>query len=280
MKVGSSSGARGVWMRGAAVLATSLVLLSAAGGCSMTRSRSSATALPAELRVGITPNYPPLALKDGGALKGVEVDFSVLLGKQLGVQIKMVELPWEELIPALVDGKIDIIMSGMSITAARTEYIDFTVPYMTIGQMALVRKVELPRRRDQSDLDLPTSKVGVLQNTTGDYYARRSLKQASVMGFTTVEEGVAALRSGQIDFFLSDAPTIWQITSRGAVENQDLGGIYRPLTTEYLAWGVRQGDDVLRRQLNTTLLNWEQAGQIHDVLDDWINTRRVTLQMK
>jgi len=151
---------------------------------------------------------------------------------------------------------------------------------MTIGQMALVRKIEVPRRREQDAMDQPTSKVGVLQNTTGDYWARRSLKQASVMGFTTVDEGVAALRSNQIDFFISDAPTIWQLTSRSAIDYQDLGGIYRPLTTEYLAWAVRQGDDSLRRQLNTALLGWEQSGQIHEVLDHWINTRRVTLEMK
>lgn len=280
MMVGSSSsGARGFWTRGVALFAASMLLVLAASGCSMSK-RSSTTALPAELRVGITPNYPPLALKDGTDLKGVEVDFSKLLAKELGVKVTLVELPWEELIPALVDKKIDVIMSGMSITAKRTEYVDFTVPYMTIGQMALVRKIEVPRRRDQDAMDQPTSKVGVLQNTTGDYYARRELTKASVMGFNSVDEGVAALRSGQIDFFISDAPTIWQLTSRSAVDYQDLGGIYRPLTTEYLAWAVRQSDDVLRRQLNTMLLNWEQKGQIHDVIDEWINTRRVTLQMK
>ena len=264
----------------AAVLVGALLLASALGGCQSMRARSSTTGLPAELRVGITPNYPPLALKEDGQIKGVEPDLAQMVGKQLGVKITLVELPWEELIPALVNEKIDVIMSGMSITTARMEYVDFTVPYMTIGQMALVRKVELPRRRDQAALDQPTSRVGVLQNTTGDYYARRSLKQATVMGFTTVAEGVAALRGNQIDYFLSDAPTIWALTSRNAVENQDLAGVYRPLTTEYLAWAVRQSDNGLRRQLDETVLLWEQNGQLDDILDAWIRTRRVTLQMK
>jgi ABC-type amino acid transport substrate-binding protein len=263
----------------AAVLAGFLVLALALAGCSTSRSRAATTALPAELKIGITPNYPPLALKEDGKLKGVEVDFAQLLGKQLGVKTTLVELRWEDLVPALLDGRIDVIMSGMSITAGRTEYVDFTVPYMTVGQMALVRKVELPRRREQEAIDQPDVRVGVIQNTTGDYWARRTLKSSTVMGFTSVDEGVEALRGDRIDFFISDAPTIWQITSRHS-ENADLAGIYRPLTTEYLAWAVRQDDNALRHQLNTTVLLWEQNGQLADILDDWISTRRVTLQLK
>jgi len=264
--------------RAAALLAACLALTWSAGGCA--RPRSTATALPAELKIGITPNYPPLAFKENGQIKGVEADFASLLGKQLGVKTTLVELPWEELIPALSGGKIDVIMSGMSITGPRTEYADFTVPYMPVGQMALVRKVELSRRRDQGAMDQTGVRVGVIQNTTGDYWARRNLKQATVMGFTSVDEGVAALRGDSIDYFVTDAPIVWQLTSRAAKQNQDLAGVYRPLTTEYLAWAVRRDDDSLRHQLNTTLLLWEQNGQLVDVLDDWITTRRVTLQTK
>ena len=280
MKAGLCSGAKGSRAaRVAMVLLAGLVLGSAANGCSTNRSRSTTTAQPSELKIGITPNFPPLAFKDGGQLKGVEVDFASLLGKQLGVKTTLVELPWEDLIPALVNGKIDVIMSGMSITAARAEYVDFTVPYLTIGQMALVRKIELSKRREQTALDQSSSRVGVLQNTTGDYWARNNLKQATIMGFASVDEGVAALRGDRIDFLIADAPIVWRFTGRHSTENQDLAGVYRLLTTEYLAWAVRRDDDALRRQLNATLLLWEHNGQLDAVLDDWISTRRVSLPM-
>lgn len=257
-----------------------LALALAAGGCAG-RKRAETTALPSELRVGVDPIYPPLTLKEGGELRGVEVDFANLLGKQLGLKITLVEMAWDDLIPALTEGKIDVIMSGMSITAKRLQSVDFTVPYMAIGQMAVVRRVDRPRLRQQEALDQPTSRVGVIQNTTGDYWARRTLKQAKVMGFSSVDAGVEALRAEQIDFFISDAPVIWELTSRRKAEqNGDLAGIYRPLTQEYLAWAVRQDDEILRRQLSTTLLMWEQNGQLDDVIDDWISMRRVTLEMK
>jgi len=275
MKVGLYSGAAG-GTRIAALFAALLTLTVTSAGCGMMH-RGSSAAVPSDLRVGISPNYPPLAFKEGTELKGVEVDFAHLLGKQLGVKTTLIELPWDELLPALVDGKIDVIMSGMSITEARTQYADFTVPYMAAGQMVLVRKVELRRRREETAMDQPGSRVGVIQGSTGDTYARRTLKQATVMGFTSVDEAVAALRGDRIDYFIADAPSIWTITARSATQNQDLAGLYRPLTSEFLAWAVRKDNDPLRRQLNDVLLLWEQNGQQADVLDEWIRTRRVTL---
>lgn len=269
-------------MRMAVGLCGVVTLALLASGCAakQERPRGATTSLPAELRVGTTPNYPPLVSRRDGKLQGMEVDFANLLAQQLNVKVTMVELPWDELLPALVDDKIDVIMSGMSITPARAEYVDFTVPYMPIGQMALVRKVDLPRLREQEALNQPTSRIGVLQNTTGDYFARRELTRAKVFGFAGVEEGVAALRGNQIDFLLSDSPTVWELTGHNHPENDDLAGVYRRLTTEYLAWAVRQGDDTLRRQLNATVLLWAQNGQLADIVDDWIRTRRVTLPVK
>jgi ABC-type amino acid transport substrate-binding protein len=75
-----------------------------------------APAAPTEIRVGIAPIYPPLAFKEGGQIKGVEVDFTRQLWLDLGVKFVLVELPWDDLIPALRAGRIDVIMSGMSVT--------------------------------------------------------------------------------------------------------------------------------------------------------------------
>ena len=97
------------------------------------------------LRIGITPDYPPLIFKTGEEIKGAEADFGNLLAKELKRKAQFIELPWEELIPALIGGKIDIIMSGMSITDARKVRVDFTEPYMKSGLMALMRAEDAPR---------------------------------------------------------------------------------------------------------------------------------------
>src|SRR5499433_2904553 len=94
------------------------------------------------LRVGITPNYPPLAFKQQGHLAGLEVDFARGVEVELGRPVALVELAWDALIPALESGMIDIIMSGMSITEARTQRVWFVSNYLRVGQMAMFRKAD------------------------------------------------------------------------------------------------------------------------------------------
>src|SRR6266446_6697505 len=74
---------------------------------------------PPVLRVGTAPHYPPIAFKQHGHVTGLEVDCARGVADELGRRVEVVELDWEALIPALESGKIDVIMSGMSITEAR-----------------------------------------------------------------------------------------------------------------------------------------------------------------
>jgi ABC-type amino acid transport substrate-binding protein len=57
-----------------------------------------------------------------------------------------VELAWEELIPALKGDRIDVIMSGMSVTPVRQHRVRFVQPYLRVGQMAIIRRLMLDSR--------------------------------------------------------------------------------------------------------------------------------------
>src|SRR5580765_8042281 len=82
------------------------------------------------LRVGITPEYPPLVFRLPDGTNGLEIDFAKALGHELGRPVEFVVLRWDQLPDALTDGKIDIIMSGMSVTKARQIRIRFSEPYL------------------------------------------------------------------------------------------------------------------------------------------------------
>ena len=71
------------------------------------------------LCVGITADYPPIVFMDGRQVSGLEIDFALLLGKELGRAIEFQPVPWGDQIRALTEGKTDIIMSGVSKTRAR-----------------------------------------------------------------------------------------------------------------------------------------------------------------
>ena len=254
-----------------------LAALPVVAGCHHAPPRTSRD--PSVLRVGIATVYPPLAFEENGEIKGVEVDFAHQLAKDLGLELTFVELPWTGLIPALTEGRVDVIMSGMSITEDRSKLVDFTQPYLRVGQMALIRKADYQRLRGTAAMNQPTSRVGFQTGTTGEAFVRRKLTQAQLKGFPTPEEGIAALRAGEIDFFVHDAPTIWRETGGFDKQARDLMGRYTPLTEEYLAWAVRKDDQPLRDRLNTELLHWRENGQLEVFLDHWIRVRKVTIDI-
>jgi len=257
------------------VIALSIALI--AGGVATAQEVAQDTST---LRVGIATNYAPLAFAENGQIAGVEADFARKLPAELGVKVTIIEVPWEEMIQALQDRRIDVIMSGMSITEERKQLIGFTDPYLRVGQMALVRKADYDRLRGRAAMDRSTSRVGFLKATTGESFARAHLKHAKLEGFDSIDDGVAALRTGKLDFFIHDAPTIWRITGGFSSPERDLRGLYRPLTEEYLAWAVRKDDDALRQRLNGVLRRWKDTKQIDAVLDKWITVRKETISVK
>jgi len=143
---------------------------------------ASGTLLKSEFRIGVSPDYMPLAFKDPAyGLVGVEIDFANQLGKELGKKITFVEIPFPELIQGLLEDKIDIIMSGMSITNERANLVSFTDPYVTIGQMALVRSKDSSKFRDVQSFSSINSKVGFVRATTGEMAAKTFFRSATLV---------------------------------------------------------------------------------------------------
>ena len=97
------------------------------------------------LRVAISPDYEPLAFKKDGEIAGIEVDNAQAVANVLGRRLKLIEMPFDEFIPSLDIGKVDVVMSGYSVTAERAEKVDYTRPFMEVGQMVIVRTDDVVR---------------------------------------------------------------------------------------------------------------------------------------
>jgi polar amino acid transport system substrate-binding protein len=232
----------------------------------------SGTLLQSEIRVGISPGYMPLVYRDPTfGLIGVEVDFARQLGNRLGKTVVFVEMAFSELVPALLDRRIDIIMSGMSITQERAELVNFTNPYARIGQMVLVRAADRSAFPNVQSFSKVTSSIGFVQQTTGEVAATAFFTKATFAPQPSVEEGIAALRKGEIDVFIHDAPTVWRIASSS--QEKELEGLYWPLTKEPLAWAVRKDDKSFLFALNRQLSQWDVDGSLNRTLSHWVPLR-------
>lgn len=227
------------------------------------------------LRVGMSADYPPLHFKQDGRYMGIEADNAKAVGEILSRRVEIVQIPLDDLIPALQAGKVDVLMSGLSVTAERSQQLLFADSYLRVGQMAIMHKSKVGRYSQPWAIYREGVRVGVKSGSTGAAFAERELKDAVVRQYENTEQAFAALRSDEIDLYVHDAPTSWQLAN--GMENDDLISLYAPLTEEMLAWAVRKDDGALAADLNRALRLMRSNGTLQYILNRWIP---VTIEVK
>ncbi len=221
------------------------------------------------LKVGVTANAPPFVFRKGGKITGLEVDFAKQIGLHIGKEVQLVDLPWKQLIPALEDGRIDMIMSGMTITQKRLYRVTFTKPYFRSGQIMLVRGDEA-RRYSSGIYDImgKNPKIGTIRNTTGDFFISETINKPRLTRFSKPDNAVKALINKDIDVFVHDAPIICHYAS--VYETKRLTPILQMATEEYLAWAVNKNNDALLEELNSFLEVNTQNQNVKKTIKKWI----------
>jgi len=240
--------------------------------CSQTGNGSkTANIAPAPdlLRVGVTSNAPPLIYLKNNKVTGLEADLAIKLGQFTGKKIKFVELKWEDQISALENNRIDIIMSGMSITPARQYRLAFANPYLRSGQILLVRLAE-KANFSTGIYSLMNSNhvIGTVKDTTGDLFITKTINGVEVKNFKTSAEAVKALIEKDIDAFVYDAPMICHYAAIN--ENNKLTPILSLATEEYIAWGIRKEDGELLNQANAFIADLKSKQQLQRIIRTWI----------
>jgi len=227
------------------------------------------------LRVAVSPDYAPLMFRHEGQVVGIEADNAREVAAILGRPLEMVEMPLAEFIPALESGRVDVVMSGFSITPEREEQVAFAEPFMQVGQMAIIKVSNAGRFGHPRAAYQPGVRIGVEPGTTGERFARGEFPAAVILNYADPAAAFSALRAGQVDIYIHDAPTSWNLAN--SRENQDLLSLYRPLTTEYLAWAVRKDNVRLLARLNSALAQLRDNGRLLAIQNYWIP---VTVQVR
>lgn len=234
--------------------------------CSSIRPGGTAT-----LRVGFTPNYPPLAMLRNDKAAGVEIDFAEQLAQDLGMELELLSVPWERLFEELAAGNVDVIMSGMTVTLARRARAAFCEPYMSNPLIAVVRREESGRYATAEEVKAATGGIGFLEATSAGTFVRREFKAGKALPLSTPEDAAFHLVNQRIDLYVDDLAAAVDIVSRHETQ---LELVPIPLHEQELAWAVRPGDEELKRQANEALARWRASGWLDETLDRWMPYRK------
>ncbi len=90
---------------------------------------------------GIDANYPPFGYMDEkGKPAGFDVESMDWIAKKMGFKVEHKPIAWDGIIPALLAKQIDMIASGMSITADRRKMVEFSNPYWEVSRVFIAGK--------------------------------------------------------------------------------------------------------------------------------------------
>ena len=248
------------------VMAGSLLI-----GCSTAGKGGTSQEKP--LIVGMELAYPPFETKDDqGNPSGVSVDLAYALGEYLGRPVQIENTNWDGLIPSLQTGKVDVVISSMTITDERKEVVAFSVPYahsylgLLVNKSANINQVE--------DLNQPGKVVDVKKGTTGNIYATKNLINATVNALSSENACVTEVTQGKADAFIYDQLTIYR-------QNQA-----NPDTTKAIlipfqdseSWGmaVNKGNEELLTQIDSFIENFKAQGGFAELTDKYLKEEKQT----
>jgi len=221
-----------------------------------------------KLRVGMEPGYMPFELTNQkGEIIGFDVDVAKRMAKAMGVELELVSTAWDGIIPALLTGKFDILMSGMTLTQERNMSINFATPYIEIGQSVIVSNKVAGEIKSYKDLNNPKYTVASKLGTTGEQATKRLIPNAKYVSFETEQEGVLEVVNGKIDAFIYDMP--YNTVAVGQRGEGKVTHLDTPFTFEPLAWGVRKGDPDFLNWLNNFMYQIKHDGTYDKIYQKW-----------
>jgi len=247
-------------------LVSALAIILTSASC-----RKGATGVPAgPLVVGMDLSYPPFeTIGADGNPSGVSVDLARALGSSLHRDVRIENIPFTGLIPSLLTGKIDLILSSMTDTPERRNTIAFSDPYLTIGLGCLAGKTT--GLASPADLDREGRTIAVRQGTTAQAWAMNHVKRARVLVLDKESSAVLEVIQGKADAFVYDQMSVWKNQREHPAETVAL---LQPLQTEHWAAGLRPGDRVLRDQVNAFLRGYRASGGFDRLGDKYLREQK------
>lgn len=254
------------------------------------------------LRVGVSPQFPPLVFAASNQFAGVEIDFARALGKELGRDVRFVTVKWSDQLPTLLVNETDIVMSGLTALAARpapaatnltnavaqashddtavkltASKAAFTTPYLANDLYAVSRVADVAKfaaaMADTSAVRKISANAGFLEGSTAEAAVKREFPMAKRVEFRTRAQALSKLQSGEIDLFVDEG---YALAANPPAKESGLAILPRPVASDPLVWAVRPGAKEFQAEINEILKRWIANGTRDRIVKRWMPNSRTT----
>ena len=207
------------------------------------------------LRVATNATFVPFEFKDDANpedYKGFEMDLIKAVGKEMGREVQINNLPFSGIIPVIQQGDMDIAAAGMTMTQERAKNVLFAAPFYESKLVILA-----PNGSGITSIDdLQGKTVAVQMGTTGAGYAEQ--KGLNIKQFDHNSELIMDLQVGGAQAGILDKPVADYFLAQDG--------------KEYLAFALNKNNTELQKEVNAALAKLKETGEFQKLYKQWFNT--------
>ena len=223
-----------------------------------------------QLLVGTTGDMPPMNMttKNGGLI-GIEPELANRVANAMGVTLTFRIMPFHELLPALKTGKVDMLLSNMSMTGKRNLEVVFVGPYFISGKSVLTKLKTLAFIQNPAQLNSPKTRLVAVKGSTGQEFVENAAPHAKLVTADNYTTAVKMVIEDKVHAFVADYPICAVSVFR--YPNQQLTTLTKPLTYEPIGIAIQAGDPLLMNWLQNFLLTMQGSGELDAIRKRYMN---------
>jgi polar amino acid transport system substrate-binding protein len=207
------------------------------------------------LRVGTDATYEPFESIDNGKYVGFDMEFIKMVADTMGYELKLQNIGWDGIIPGLMNGNYDCLISAMTITDERKKQINFSTPYFSIRQCIVIKQSNTAVKGPN---DLIGKAISVQNGTTGDLYASK-IKDVQMKRFDTNAQAIQELLNNNAYAAVMDDLVGFHAAKKfKGVKVIEIKGADK----EDYGIGIKKGNDALLNKINKAIDTLKKNGKL------------------
>ncbi|MCZ6831308.1 MAG: transporter substrate-binding domain-containing protein [Gammaproteobacteria bacterium] len=224
------------------------------------------------LKVGMSGNQPPMNTKSrSGHLIGYEVDLAKALASAMGARLEIITMPFVDLLTALDEEKVDMVMSGMAITADRTRNHIFVGPYMMSGKSILTKSTLLSRVARAEEFNRSDLRLAALEGSTSQTFVESVASEATLITVKDYDAAVDMVINDEVDALVADMPIC--VLSVLRYPNAGLITLRAPLSIEPFGIALSKNDPQFANLVDNYLDTYGKMGVLAKLRKKWFEDK-------
>src|SRR5262245_10384882 len=221
--------------------------------------------------VGTAASMPPLNMRTKtGEIIGMEVDLARAMATSMKVKLRLAPMAFADLLPALEAGRVDMVLSGVTITPERNMRFAFVGPYFVSGKSFLAKEATLTSAKGSADLNDPSRRLAALRASTSQAFVEQYMPRASLTLIRDYDEGVRLVLEDKVEAMIADFPIC--ILSVQRYPDRGLYALATPLTYEPIGIVLPPNDPLLVNWAQNWLRELEATGGLEQTRDRWFKS--------